>query len=200
MFKIISPDQFKQIPWKNGKGITTELAISKNGTLDNFDWRLSIASVVENGDFSDFSGYWRNLVLLTGNGIELTHRNNQSEQLIAPLSIASFDGGSATTGKLVNSKITDFNVMHKIERYNAVVNTYTKSKNISIESDDLCFVYALDSTLQIADKQNNSSIELLEKHLLKIVSPSTSQFTVYGSMMIIITFKKRKTTRNKNIY
>jgi len=55
MLTIISPQQFKQIPWKNGKGTTTELAISDGGTLDHFAWRLSIASVVEDGEFSDFS-------------------------------------------------------------------------------------------------------------------------------------------------
>jgi len=28
MLTIIPPAQFKQIPWKSGKGVTTELAIS----------------------------------------------------------------------------------------------------------------------------------------------------------------------------
>ena len=52
MINIITPEQFNTIPWKNGKGQTTELAISENGSIDDFDWRLSIASVVEDGAFS----------------------------------------------------------------------------------------------------------------------------------------------------
>jgi len=61
LITIISPQQFKKTPWKNGKGETTELAISEGGTLENFDWRLSIASVTEDGAFSYFTGYCRNL-------------------------------------------------------------------------------------------------------------------------------------------
>lgn len=187
MFTIISPDQFKQIPWKNGKGTTTELAINDGGTLDNFNWRLSIASVVENGEFSDFSGYWRNLILLSGEGIELTHDTNKAKQLKTPLSVASFDGGSATSGKLVKNKISDFNLIHKIGCYKAIVTTYIETDKVTINSGDLCFVYAVDSTIEINEQKNNSHILLLKNHLLKINLPSVNHFTACGAMMIIIT-------------
>ncbi len=51
MLTVFSPENFRTIPWKNGLGHTTELAISEGGSLDDFDWRLSIASVVNDGDF-----------------------------------------------------------------------------------------------------------------------------------------------------
>jgi len=188
MLNIISPSQFKQIPWKNGKGITTELAISDGGTLNDFDWRISIASVVEDGDFSDFKGYWRNLVLLTGDGIELTHDNNQLDNLVTPLAVASFDGGCATSGKLIDSPITDFNIMHKMGVYNTEVKTYTHTETIIINPSEFCFVYALNSSVNITDNQNNSTITLIKNHLLKMSSPANNQFTVCGNMMIIITF------------
>ena len=52
MINIIAPKQFKTVAWKNGLGETTELAINRGGTLNSFDWRLSMASVVEDGVFS----------------------------------------------------------------------------------------------------------------------------------------------------
>ena len=64
LIKTIPKESFKNIPWKNGKGVTLELAINNEGTLANFDWRLSIAKVDTNGEFSDFMGYTRNLVFL----------------------------------------------------------------------------------------------------------------------------------------
>ena len=79
MHKIISPDQFKTIAWKNGQGETTELAISPGGTLADFDWRLSMASVVSDGAFSDFTGYDRQLILLNGHGIKLAHDDKQTD-------------------------------------------------------------------------------------------------------------------------
>jgi environmental stress-induced protein Ves len=68
MLTILSPETFKTIPWKNGLGHTTELAINSGGNLGKFDWRLSIASVVNDGEFSNFSGYQRHLVLIKGEG------------------------------------------------------------------------------------------------------------------------------------
>jgi environmental stress-induced protein Ves len=76
--QIIHPHDFKRLPWKNGKGETIELAINEDGSLADFDWRISMASVTEDGPFSDFSGYQRHLLLLEGTGIELTHLDGTS--------------------------------------------------------------------------------------------------------------------------
>ncbi len=122
MLTILSPETFKTIPWKNGSGHTTELAINSGGNLDNFDWRLSIASVVNDGDFSNFSGYQRNLVLIQGEGLTLDHRNGDIDKLTNLLDIAHFDGGSKTYGSLVNGSIKDLKIMTKQNSYTAEVN------------------------------------------------------------------------------
>jgi len=189
MFTVISPDQYKQIPWKNGKGITTELAISENGTLDNFDWRLSIASVVENGDFSDFSGYWRNLVLISGNGITLKHSkdsNVQIDKLTQQLQISSFDGASKTYGGLCDGKIEDFNVITKIGSYHAKVRTYTSEKSFTINACELCFIYPLESTAFISTTDQIFNHALPAKHLLKITSPKASNINILASNIIVV--------------
>ena len=88
--KIIPPEQFKKIPWKNGKGITTELAINNGGTLNDFEWRISIASVDVDGEFSDFTGYLRNLILVAGNGIDLQYDSGKVDRLNNILSFVTF--------------------------------------------------------------------------------------------------------------
>ena len=55
-------------PWRNGGGVTRELASSPEG-VDDFDWRVSIAEVTASGDFSRFPGVDRTIVRL---GPELT--------------------------------------------------------------------------------------------------------------------------------
>ncbi len=63
---------YKTMPWKNGGGSTTELAIFPEGAnLDHFVWRLSTASVAQAGPFSYFSGIDRSLAILTGDGLML---------------------------------------------------------------------------------------------------------------------------------
>jgi hypothetical protein len=61
---------FTRQPWKNGRGLTTELwRLERDGQLLV---RLSRAMVVEDGPFSQFPGIERNLTVLDGPGFRLT--------------------------------------------------------------------------------------------------------------------------------
>ncbi|MFN9927385.1 MAG: HutD family protein, partial [Phenylobacterium sp.] len=45
------------VPWKNGGGITRELAVWPPGaSFDDFVWRVSMAEVHQDGPFSSFPG------------------------------------------------------------------------------------------------------------------------------------------------
>jgi len=69
MMRHLTPADYTTMPWANGKGRTIEmLRVEAEGRLK---WRLSRASVVENGDFSLFPGIERNLTVLTGPGFDL---------------------------------------------------------------------------------------------------------------------------------
>ena len=184
MYKIISPDQFKTIAWKNGQGETTELAISPGGTLTDFDWRLSMASVVENGAFSDFGGYDRQLILLNGPGIKLTHDHHQVDELTAPLSIAAFDGASHTVGELMDGPIKDFNVMTQQGRFNAAVKTFTEQTSTTFSAAPLNFIYAALESIVIQRRQEN--IELAQGHMLQVTADKEQDITVSGQGFIVI--------------
>ena len=184
MIKTISPDQFKTIAWKNGQGQTTELAISPGGTLVDFAWRVSIASVVENGGFSDFSGYDRQLILLTGNGIKLTHDDEQVDVLSTPLAMAVFDGASHTIGKLIDGPIQDFNVMTKQGSYTAEVKTFSQQQSITCSAAGLNFIYAAKQSIAIQISHDN--IELPHGHLLQVSNQAEENIKVSGQGFIVI--------------
>jgi len=193
---IISPEQFKTIPWKNGKGVTTELAISDGGTLEKFDWRLSIANVVENGVFSDFSGYLRNLVLIEGEGIELEHDKEKRDKLSSILSFATFDGACKTVGTLSNGPIKDLNIMADVEKYKVRVGTYLLQQTVELNECDLCFVFALSGKSQLSsicltvESTNSKEIVFDEKNLLKISSVKPESMSVSGEQLIVIHLDK----------
>ena len=193
MLTILSPETFKTIPWKNGLGQTTELAINSGGNLDNFNWRLSIASVVNDGDFSNFSGYQRNLVLIEGKGLILDHRNGDIDELTNLLDIAHFDGGSKTHGSLVNGGIKDFNIMTKQNSFTAEVNCYVKqhSANFALITNKLIFAYSLTNEIHIGHSSKPiASVPV--GHLAQLqtnhVSESHQQDTtvISGQNMILI--------------
>jgi environmental stress-induced protein Ves len=196
MLTIFSPETFKTIPWKNGLGHTTELAISDGGNLDNFDWRLSIASVVNNGDFSNFSGYQRNLVLIEGNGLTLDHRNGDVDKLTQLLDVAHFDGGCNTHGALVDGAIKDFNIMTNQTSFTADVNCYIEPQHISVKlsTDSLVFAYSLSGELTIdSDKKELNNLPVAHLAKLQVINSvdNAKQLTatISGKDMIIIEFK-----------
>lgn len=142
MFKVISSDQFKTTPWKNGKGETIELAINEGGDICNFDWRLSIATVSENGVFSDFSGLRRDLFLIEGQGIKLTHNKTHENLLTDHLSVATFDGGDTTMGELLGDTIKDLNLMTKVGKYQVNTRVYHEEGTYELPDMGLCFIFS----------------------------------------------------------
>ncbi len=70
---VLSPADYRRMPWKNGGGHTTEIAAFPAGAgLASFVWRVSIADVLQDGPFSPFPGIDRTLVLLEGEGMRLS--------------------------------------------------------------------------------------------------------------------------------
>jgi environmental stress-induced protein Ves len=184
MITVLSPQQFKTIPWKNGQGETIELAINAGGKLDDFIWRLSMATVVEDGVFSDFSGYQRNLILIEGNGINLQHDKRKIDQLNNILDVANFDGGCRTVGNLPAGEITDFNIITDKEKCSAVVETLLARQTVELKAADLCFVYSLSGAFQLTSYQNHQIIKA--GHLLKLNTLKTGEMTITGQKLVVV--------------
>jgi environmental stress-induced protein Ves len=68
--RLLRAHDYRRMAWKNGGGITTEIA-RRDVDADTFDWRVSIAEIAQDGDFSIFPDVDRELMLLDGGGVEL---------------------------------------------------------------------------------------------------------------------------------
>ncbi len=184
MIKIISPKQFKKVPWKNGKGTTIELAINKGGSISDFDWRISMAKVIENGAFSDFTGYNRHLVLLEGADLELNHGQAGIDQLDRPLSVASFNGANKTIATLKAGPITDFNIMTKASVYSALVFTTIDQKKIKLIPCKYCFIYCLSGTAKLMHQEDALTYLLPAGHLMQIEGEAMERWMITGEELI----------------
>ncbi|TQV87604.1 HutD/Ves family protein [Aliikangiella coralliicola] len=191
MIKIIRKKSFKKIPWKNGKGSTLELAINEGGSLADFDWRLSIATVDEDGAFSDFAGYNRNLVLIEGNGIVLHHNEQQVDRLEKLLTFSTFDGASKTTAELISGPITDFNLMTKTESFSGSVETYRGIHQVTIRNSQLCFIYGLSTSLEIYSTNHSAHRQVASGDLVQLLSDGESGYSVAGQDLIIVYINRR---------
>ena len=117
--QVLRSEQHRRMPWRNGGGVTYEVASSPAGTeLADFDWRISIAEVEAGGPFSAFPDIDRTIILIEGEWMALTvdgrrHRFGIRDPF-------SFDGGSETLCE-VPSRSRDLNVMTRRGRATASV-------------------------------------------------------------------------------
>jgi hypothetical protein len=115
-FTLIRGADLVAAPWKNGGGVTREVAACPaHAGLDAFVWRVSIADVAQAGPFSRFAGIDRTLVLLSGAGMVLDEVDAlnvvKSHTLTQALDIARFDGEAHIDARLVDGATRDFNLM-----------------------------------------------------------------------------------------
>ena len=107
------PADYRDMPWKNGGGVTRELLRRPHPTRpEGFGVRLSIATVAAAGPFSLFPGVDRHLLLLEGQGMALTRAGASEEVVVAPgQPLFSFPGEDAWDCRLLGGPVRDFNVM-----------------------------------------------------------------------------------------
>jgi hypothetical protein len=103
-------------PWKNGGGVTREVAaFPEQAGMDAFVWRVSVADVAQAGPFSRFEGIDRTLVLLAGAGMVLDETVGaqvlKSHALAQSLDIARFEGEVHIDARLIDGATRDFNLM-----------------------------------------------------------------------------------------
>ena len=104
------------VPWKNGSGSTTEIAIDPpDGDFDNFNWRISLATISENGPFSIFPGVERTLALVDGNGMTLDIDVDDRVHVGQDEPVLAFSGDSEVEATLNRGPSVDFNVMTRSE-------------------------------------------------------------------------------------
>jgi uncharacterized protein len=104
------------VSWKNGGGSTTEIAVfPQEAGFDDFDWRVSLATIAADGPFSAYPGIERTLVLVDGHGMTLDI-DGEPVMLSRADPVAAFDGESRVEAKLSRGPSTDFNVMTRLDR------------------------------------------------------------------------------------
>jgi environmental stress-induced protein Ves len=110
------------VAWKNGGGTTREIICRPAGAgLDDFDWRVSIATIAADGAFSAFPGIDRTIALLCGDGVHLQSIDGSAidHRLDTFFQPFAFDGGRALRATLLGGESTDFNVMTRRSRFRA---------------------------------------------------------------------------------
>ncbi len=111
MYRLLRPADYVRMPWKNGGGQTSEIALHPpDATGNGFDWRVSVADIATDGPFSPFPGVDRTIVLIDGAGMRLDG-GGQTAELRTQFEPYAFSGDDAIACTLVAGPVRDFNLM-----------------------------------------------------------------------------------------
>ena len=177
------------MPWKNGGGVTTEIAIAPPGaSVGDFDWRISMATVASDGPFSRFDGIDRTLTVLSGKGLELEVEGAPLVRLTAAGKPYPFPGDAAASAKLIAGSVTDFNVMTRRGRWtHSVDNLSIDGTQVLPVAADVCIIFCRSGEITL----DESSV--LEAHDAALIDASadTPEISVGGSGEAIIVHLSR---------
>jgi uncharacterized protein len=111
-FHIVRFDDVVPQPWKNGGGVTRELLAWP--TVMDWDVRISVADVENEGPFSLFPGIKRTITVISGAGIRLLEPHNVDlRPKDAPYTFAS---DVALQCELVDGATRDLNAMFRMSK------------------------------------------------------------------------------------
>lgn len=146
--RSIRASEYRIMPWRNGGGTTTEIAISPpDAGLSGkpFEWRISIADVTTDGPFSTFPGYDRHIMVIAGEGMTLETEEAGSIDLTKPLTPVSFAGEWAINGTLRDGAVRDFNLMLRRENCSGSLTVRRLEERVALYAQRktlLCYLLA----------------------------------------------------------
>ena len=111
----LPPDSFRSKPWKNGGGITVDIADATAPGADpagweGMVWRLGRTAIVQPGPFSDLTGYERLQAVIVGSGLVLAGPEGEIDlrQAFHPV---RYDGGLPLVSRLENGPVEVVNLI-----------------------------------------------------------------------------------------
>jgi environmental stress-induced protein Ves len=127
--EIIRFAELRSEPWRNGGGVTRELASHPKAASAQdgaWDWRVSIADISKAGDFSAFPGMERVLTVIDGELLLLTV--DGAEHPLEQYRPFRFSGEAAAHGDLPTGDIRDLNVITRTGSFKGFTSIIELSK------------------------------------------------------------------------
>lgn len=172
-------------PWKNGGGITREIAVWPDGADTNdFAWRVSLADVTADGPFSSFPGVDRILTVAEGAGMDLTIAGERSllDLRFAP---RHFPGDRPTDCRLLDGPVVNFNVMYRREGASAEVRVTTGEQTLAPEPGETLLVVALEGTAVIDGPTPGSATALGRYDAALLTGPDVRRLRSSGRAAVV---------------
>jgi environmental stress-induced protein Ves len=146
----LDPRAYRRTPWKNGGGVTTDIADeyapgvppgSWSGTL----WRFGHTQIVLPAPFSDLSGFDRILTVIGGRGLVLQIEGGAALDVREPFRPVRFRGEDRIVSRLEAGPVTVLNLLADRTRHEIDVVILTGGETRPLDAT-INVVYALEDS------------------------------------------------------
>lgn len=172
--RVIRHASLRAARWKNGGGSTTAIAVEPPGaSLDDFHWRVSLATIDRDGPFSVFPGVDRSLALVEGAGVEL---DIAGRRVVLDEDAISFAGELAVSATLRGGSTTDLNVMTRRSRHVHTLERRRVTGRIELAHGVLTLVFVAGGG-QVAIESEGERADLAHKDAVLVASACVVEAT-----------------------
>jgi len=188
IFTLLSASGFARRPWKNGLGETITIASAAEGEgWQDVLWSLSRTEIVNDGPFSDFSGYTRWQVVIEGAGLVLETPAGEID-LRQPFEPVRYDGGLTIRARLEAGPVGVVNLIARAAAFEAAMRVLAAGETAMLApGTHSLFVPACDVGLTVEGTRH--SLATGDAARLDITVPS--RLSCAASPLIVASIKKR---------
>jgi environmental stress-induced protein Ves len=189
----LDPDQFRRTPWKNGGGMSLDIAgaHSTGGLEDGYDgmlWRFGRTSILQPGPFSDLTGYDRLQLVLNGAGLVLETPEGEID-LRQPLQPVRYDGGTPIVTRLEHGPVEVINLIADRERCDIDLSVLKPGAGLETRPGATTLLYAPDAPCEL--RAVGQRLYLATGHAVKLDGSTSFPIVVETGMIIAASVLQR---------
>jgi environmental stress-induced protein Ves len=155
----LDPGTYRRTPWKNGGGVTIDIADAyapgaAPGSWSGMLWRFGRTEIVESAPFSDLAGFERILTVIGGRGLVLQIEGGAALDVREPFRPVRFRGEDRILSRLEAGPVAVLNLLADRARYEIdVAILRDASRRLDAEIN---LVYALEHSDLVIDGERCS--------------------------------------------
>ena len=158
MITLLPPANYLRTPWKNGGGTTVDIAFS--GDV----WRFGRTPIVQPGPFSDYTGFDRVQVLVSGSGLVLETPKGEID-VRQPFRPVRFTGETPIVSRLEAGPVEVVNLIGARARVKVDIAVLDEDRTLLLQpGTHIAYSPHGDATVTVQDE----SYELASDHALRL--------------------------------
>jgi environmental stress-induced protein Ves len=185
---LVRTSDYRRERWKNDGGWTTEIAREPVDSADDFRWRVSIADIESDGPFSMFPGIARELMLLSGSGIELDIEDSPPLRLTERFQRVHFEGESRVDCRLLAGPTRDFNVLTRrdLVRAEVMARPLVGPMVLFAETDVVWLAHVFSGTAEARADSTRTALDIGDTLRVDFAARDTGRVIIEGGGEIVL--------------